>query len=143
MFANDPYMSKRITGFMLTTGLGLLGYVAVELWARWISTSPRDLYANRLICLTIFFVFLAVVYLPSTAEAYTGSRDRAFRLGVGAKSMGVGYGVMTWFSWFLVAFLEWPRKARGGEAEPGTPPNGGPSKRCEGSEATERPPSVS
>ena len=121
-------MSRGIAGFLVTAGFGFLAYLAAELWARWISTSPRHLYANRLICLTLFFVFLAIVYLPATAEAFTGPRARYSALGVGAKSMGVGYGVMTWISWFIVAFLEWPKKASGGGAEPAASPplNGGP-----------------
>lgn len=140
MFANDPIMSRGITGFLITTALGLLAYLAAELWARWISTSPRHLYVNRLICLTLFFVFIAIVYLPSTAEAFTGPRERYFRLGVGAKSMGVAYGVMTWISWFIIALLKRP-KTEG--AEPGASPNGGPDKRSGDSGVTEGPPSVS
>ena len=143
MFANDPIMSRGIAGFLVTAGLGLLAYLLAELWARWISTSPRHLYVNRLICLTLFFVFLAIVYLPATAEAFTGPRARYSALGVGAKSMGVGYGVMTWVAWFIVAFLERPKRVDEKGAEPPAAPNGGPGALPGNSGASEGPPSVS
>ena len=142
MFANDPIMSRGIAGFLVTAGLGLLAYLLAELWARWISTSPHHLYVNRLICLTLFLVFLAIVYLPATAEAFTGPRARYSALGVGAKSMGVGYGVMTWVAWFIVAFLERPKRVDDKGAE-GTAPNGGPAVAPDGSAVTVGPPSVS
>lgn len=143
MFANDPIMSRGITGFLVTTGLGLLTYLAAELWARWISTTPRRLYVNRLLCLSLFFAFLAVVYLPSTAEAFSGPPERFFRLGVGAKGTGVAYGVMTWAAWFIVAMLEWPKRAPSGGAEPGASPNGGPAEPLGNSGVKGGPPSVS
>jgi hypothetical protein len=109
MLNNAPFMTKGIIAFLVPALLGVLAYVVATLVAHLSSSVARHAYVNRLICLVILFVFICLLW---PAEAFSGSRERYFRSGQEAKSLGTSYGMGTWLIWFILALLKRPKKTR-------------------------------
>jgi len=77
----DSVTTKEIVRFLIPAALGCLSYVLATLAARFISPVHRHVYVGRLIFLALFIVLIWVVYLPSTAIAFSGDQVRDAALG--------------------------------------------------------------
>jgi hypothetical protein len=115
MFAIDPVMMKGIVAFLIPTALGFLSYLVATLTARLISPVPRHVYIARLVLLAVIVLLVfGLFYLPSAAEAFSGSRERYYELvahgRLGIRSIGTWYGVQTVWIWFILALIKRPKK---------------------------------
>ena len=105
----DSVTAKEIVRFLIPTALGCLSYVLATLAARFISPVPRHVYIGRLAFLAVFILLIWVLYLPSTAIAFSGSRERYYTMGGDARGMGTFYGMHTTWIWCILALLKRPK----------------------------------
>jgi amino acid transporter len=105
----DVVTTTEIGRFLIPTALGCLSYALATLLARIISPAPRHVYIGRLVFIMAFFVLIWVVYLPTTAIAFSGDRERWFQLRMDERGMGTAYGIHTIWVWLILALMKWPR----------------------------------
>jgi hypothetical protein len=105
----DPGTSKEIVRFLIPATLGCLAYALATLLARGISAVPRQVYLGRLVFLAVFVTLIWVLYLPSTAVAFSGDQEHWYRLRLDERGMGTAYGIHTIWIWLALALLKWPR----------------------------------
>ena len=107
----DPVTTNEIVRFLIAIALGCLSYSLATLLAWIISPVPRHVYFGRLIFLALFFLLIWVGYLPSTARAWSGPRERYYELRMEERGMGTAYGIQAIWIWPVLALLKW-RKIR-------------------------------
>src|SRR5689334_19309824 len=113
----DSLTTKEIVRFLIPSALGCLSYALTTLAARFISPVPRHIYIGRWVFLAAFILLIWILYLPSTAITFSGSRERYYSMGGDARGMGTFYGMHTTWIWCIVALLKQPKNAMR------TPPN--------------------
>ena len=105
----DAVPTKEIVRFLIPTALGCLSYALATLLARGISPVPRHVYIGRLVFLVVFLSLIWLLYLPSTAKAFSGDQERYYRLRMDERGMGTLYGMHTTWAWLALALFKWPR----------------------------------
>jgi hypothetical protein len=124
MFYHDP-VTKELIAFFITVALGAISYLAATLIARWISPIPRHLYWGRLVLLPVCILFIAFLFQPYTVVVFSGSSKRYFEYMMNLKGLGISYGAQTFWMWFILALLKWPKRRHQNTAKPGAAPNAG------------------
>jgi hypothetical protein len=103
-------MSGGLFGFTVMAVFSGLAFWVSGIGARRTASSPRHIYFARLAFMFGFLVVLWGIFLPFAESAHRGNAlDPVFWSHI-ARDIGIFYGAQTFWAWFIIALLEWPRK---------------------------------